>query len=48
MGLGKDGIQICQKGVKLHFDIGQKITIMWEDENDIIEKLANRIKATID
>ena len=48
MGLGKDVIQICQKDVKLHFDIAQKNTIMWEDENDIIEKLANRIKATID
>ena len=48
MGLGKEVIQICQKDVKLHFDIAQKNTIMWENENDIIEKLANRIKATID
>lgn len=48
MGLGKDVIQICLNDVRLHFDVAQKNTIMWKDENDIIEKLANRIKATID
>ena len=48
MGLGKPVIQLCQKGVKLHFDIAQKNTIMWEQEEDIPERLINRIKATID
>lgn len=48
MGLEKDVIQICRDDVRLHFDVAQKNTIMWKDENDIIEKLTNRIKATID
>jgi hypothetical protein len=48
MGLGKPVIQLCQKDTKLHFDIAQKNTIMWETEADIPEKLTNRIKATID
>ena len=48
MGLGKPVIQLCQKDQKLHFDIAQKNTIMWETENDIPERLHNRIKATID
>ena len=48
MGLGKPVIQLCKNGVKLHFDIAQKNTIMWETESDIPERLTNRIKATID
>lgn len=48
MGLGKQVIQLCKRGVQLHFDIAQKNTIMWDDEGDIPEKLCNRIKATID
>ena len=48
MGLGKPVIQLCKKGVNLHFDIAQKNTIMWETEDDIPERLTNRIKATID
>lgn len=48
MGLGKPVIQLCKSGVSLHFDIAQKNTIMWETENDIPERLCNRIKATID
>ena len=48
MGLGKTVIQLCKQGVKLHFDIAQKNTILWEKEADIPEKLCNRIKATID
>jgi hypothetical protein len=30
-----------------HFDIAQKSMIVWKDINDLIEKLTNRIKATI-
>ncbi len=48
MGLGKPVIQLCRKGTTLHFDIAQKNTIMWATEEDIPEKLRNRIKATID
>lgn len=48
MGLGKPVIQLCKKDVKLHFDIAQKNTIMWETEEDIPQKLCNRIKATIE
>lgn len=47
MGLGKPVIQLCKSGVKLHFDIAQKNTIMWDDENNIPKLLCNRIKATI-
>ena len=48
MGLGKPVIQLCQQDTKLHFDIAQKNTIMWVVEDDIPERLKNRIKATID
>ncbi len=48
MGLGKPVIQLCKHDTKLHFDIAQKNTIMWQTEDDIPEKLCNRIKATID
>lgn len=48
MGLGKPVIQLCRKGVQLHFDIAQKNTIMWETEEEISQRLSNRIKATID
>lgn len=48
MGLGKQVIQLCRCDVKLHFDIAQKNTIMWKEEDDIPEKLKNRIIATID
>ena len=48
MGLGKPVIQLCRKDTKLHFDIAQKNTIMWESEEDIPVRLTNRIRATID
>lgn len=48
IGLGKPVIQLCQKDTKLHFDIAQKNTIIWSTENEIPERLYNRIKATID
>lgn len=48
MGLGKPVIQLCKKDVRLHFDIAQKNTIIWETEEEIPERLKNRIKATID
>ena len=47
MGLGKPVIQLCQKDTKLHFDIAQMNTILWETEKDIPGRLCNRIKATI-
>lgn len=48
MGLGKPVIQLCKEGVTLHFDIAQKNTIMWKTEEEIAERLKNRINATID
>lgn len=48
MGLGKPVIQLCKKETQLHFDIAQKNTIIWMSEDDIPERLTNRIKATID
>lgn len=48
MGLGKPVIQLCKQGVKLHFDVAQKNTIMWETEEDIPELLQRRIAATIE
>ncbi len=48
MGLGKTVIQLCRHDVRLHFDIAQKNTIMWEREEDIPERLTKRIEATID
>lgn len=47
MGLGKPVIQLCKQDTKLHFDIAQKNTIMWDVEDDIPERLKNRIIATI-
>lgn len=48
MGLGKPVIQLCKRGVQLHFDIAQKNTIMWEAEDDIPKRLKDRIVATIE
>lgn len=48
MGLGKPVIQLCKRGVQLHFDIAQKNTIIWETEDEIPQRLCNRIKATIE
>ncbi|MCM1269913.1 MAG: hypothetical protein NC122_01425 [Faecalibacterium sp.] len=48
MGLGKPVIQLCKQDIQLHFDIAQKNTIMWATEDDIPERLLNRIIATID
>lgn len=48
MGLGKPVIQLCKSDVTLHFDIAQKNTIIWRDEEDIPLKLKNRIIATIE
>ena len=48
MGLGKPVIQLCKDDIKLHFDIAQKNTIMWKSVEEIPERLANRIKATIE
>lgn len=39
---------LCQKDARLHFDIAQKNTIMWDTEESIPLMLKNRIVATID
>ena len=48
MGLGKPVIQLCSSSEKLHFDVAQRNTIQWTTEDEIPERLANRIKATIE
>ena len=48
IGIGKQVIQLCKNGEKLHFDIAQKNTIMWNTESEISKMLQNRIRATID
>lgn len=48
MGLGKSVIQLCKSDVTLHFDIAQKNTIIWDDEDKIPLRLKNRIIATIE
>lgn len=48
MGLGKPVIQLCQDGVKLHFDIAQKNTIIWKTEEEIPQRVKERITATIE
>lgn len=48
MGLGKPVIQLCSSSEKLHFDVAQRNTIQWTTEAEIPERLANRIKATIE
>jgi len=48
MGRGKPVIQLCKDGTELHFDIAQKNTIMWKSEDEIPERLAARIAATIE
>jgi len=49
-GLGKEVIHICSKetfGADGHFDVKQKSTILWNNENEISTALYNRIEATI-
>lgn len=56
LALGKEVIICCKKDVfeskdkdiRPHFDIQQKSTIIWENIDDLIERLTKRIKATIE
>lgn len=48
MGLGKPVIQLCKMDTKLHFDVAQKNTIIWNSEDEIPDRLMKRIHATID
>ena len=51
--LGKEVIVCCKKSVfdnpetKPHFDIAQKSMILWENEQDLVERLKRRIIATV-
>lgn len=50
LGLGKEVIHICKKSELsngLHFDVAQVNTIVYEDMEEIPEKLKKRIQATI-
>ena len=55
-GLGKQVIVCCNKSTfhgdstttrKPHFDISQKSMVLWENEQDLIERLTTRIRSTI-
>lgn len=51
LGIGKDVIQVCSKekfNADCHFDVKQINTIIWKSQDDLYEKLINRIKATIE
>lgn len=53
--LGKEVIICCrkeefestEKGKKPHFDISQKSMIVWNNEEDLVERLKKRIEATV-
>lgn len=52
LGKGKQVIVCCKKdafehGERPHFDIAQKSMIIWETEEDLINRLKKRIEATI-
>ncbi|MDR3002045.1 MAG: hypothetical protein LBU89_12390 [Fibromonadaceae bacterium] len=50
-GLGKEVIHVCKEDSfndGIHFDVKQINTIIWKTENELAEKLFNRIKATIE
>lgn len=53
LGKGKEVIICCKKEVfdnknsKPHFDILQKSLVIWNDEEDLVQKLIKRIKATV-
>lgn len=54
-GLGKEVIVCCKKSVfdgnestsRPHFDISQKAMIIWNNEEELVQKLARRIDATV-
>ena len=47
LSLGIPVIWMCEKGTKVHFDVGQFSRIEWENENDLYEKLKRRIEGSI-
>ncbi len=50
LGLGKEVIQVCNKEKFKedgHFDVKQVNTVLWVDQDDLLKRLSNRIKATI-
>lgn len=50
LGIGKEVIQVCSKtelDSKLHFDVKQVNSIVWNDEEELKKKLKKRIEATV-
>ncbi len=43
----KELILCCKQGENPHFDVAQINTIFWKDEQDLKERLVNRIRATV-
>lgn len=51
LGFGKDVIHVCKSKTfedDGHFDVKQVNTILWDNEDDLQEKLIKRIRATIE
>ena len=51
LGLGKDIIHVCkndQFGSDGHFDVKQVNTVLWDSVDELADKLAKRIRATIE
>lgn len=51
LGAGKEVIHLCERRKlrgRLHFDVAQRNTILYDDISEIPEKLKNRIKVTIE
>lgn len=48
-GYGKEVIATCKKNhfEETHFDLKQKNTIVWEDEEELKDDLIKRIRATV-
>ena len=50
LGIGKEVIQVCSNeelNSQLHFDVKQINSIVWNDENELKQKLKKRIEATV-
>lgn len=50
LGIGREVIQVCKKstfGTDGHFDVKQVNSVLWENCDDLTERLVSRIQATI-
>lgn len=50
LGIGREVIQVCKKSTfetDGHFDVKQVNSVLWENYDDLTERLVSRIQATI-